>query len=292
MTNDLMIVPLSANDMQAQVNAIQAVMEKVMKEDVHYGLVPGCGDKPALLKPGAEKICLMFGLAASFEIQERQLERGHREYTIICTLKSRSGAIMGQGVGTCSTMESKYRYRGNEAVSTGQPVPKAYWDNNRDNKYIGGKGFIAQKIEIDGREQWVICEKGDKKENPDIADTYNTVLKMAKKRSHVDATLTTTAASDFFTQDIEDIVDGEAVPTTPKAEVVRTEPVPQRSDDEPPPYDPDQHGGAPSEGMVFKYKPPFKRKDEIKSLGARWNKETSTWDSPKPLTAFTEFLAM
>lgn len=288
MTNELMIVPLSAKDMQVQVNAIQEVMKQVMEDNVHYGKVPGCGDKPTLLKPGAEKICLMFGLAASFEIQERQLERSHREYTVVCTLKSRSGAVMGQGVGTCSTMESKYRYRGNEALSTGRPVPREYWDNNKDPSYLGGKGFVAQKI--DG--QWMICEKGERKENPDIADTYNTVLKIAKKRSHVDATLTTTAASDFFTQDIEDIVDGDAVPTRPKVEVVTTEAAPQRSDDEPPPYDPDQHGGAPSEGIVFKYKPPFKRKDEIKALGARWNKETSTWDSLKPLTAFTEFLAM
>ena len=38
-------------------------------------------------------------------------------------------------------------------------------------------------------------------ENPDIADVYNTVLKMAKKRAHVDATLTVTGAADLFTQD-------------------------------------------------------------------------------------------
>jgi len=48
------------------------------------------------------------------------------------------------------------------------------------------------------------CGKGaDRIENPDIADTYNTVLKMAKKRSHTDAILTATAASDIFTQDLE-----------------------------------------------------------------------------------------
>ena len=34
---------------------------------------------------------------------------------------------------------------------------------------------------------------------------YNTVLKMAKKRALVDAVLTATAASDIFTQDLEDI---------------------------------------------------------------------------------------
>jgi hypothetical protein len=42
-------------------------------------------------------------------------------------------------------------------------------------------------------------------ENPNIADVYNTVLKMAKKRSHVDATITACAASDIFTQDVEDM---------------------------------------------------------------------------------------
>jgi hypothetical protein len=42
-------------------------------------------------------------------------------------------------------------------------------------------------------------------ENPDVADVYNTCLKMAKKRAHVDATLSALAVSDAFTQDIEDL---------------------------------------------------------------------------------------
>jgi hypothetical protein len=42
-------------------------------------------------------------------------------------------------------------------------------------------------------------------ENPDIADVYNTVLKMAKKRAQVDATLTAVGASDLLTQDLEDL---------------------------------------------------------------------------------------
>ena len=42
-------------------------------------------------------------------------------------------------------------------------------------------------------------------ENPDIADTYNTVLKMACKRALVAAVLNTLAVSDLFTQDVEDL---------------------------------------------------------------------------------------
>ena len=38
---------------------------------------------------------------------------------------------------------------------------------------------------------WTICKKASELfENPDIADCYNPVLKMAKKRALVDATLT------------------------------------------------------------------------------------------------------
>ena len=53
---------------------------------------------------------------------------------------------------------------------------------------------------------------GGKAENPDIADTYNTVLKMAKKRAHVDAIITVTAASDIFTQDVEDLLPEQPQP--------------------------------------------------------------------------------
>jgi len=91
---------------------------------------------------------------------------------------------------------------------TGKPVPQEYWkcwktDIKRALEIIGGRGHQAKKI--DGI--WTIVEKGEACENPNPADQYNTVLKMAKKRAYVDATLSATAASDIFTQDIEEIQD-------------------------------------------------------------------------------------
>ena len=50
-------------------------------------------------------------------------------------------------------------------------------------------------------------QKAGKVENPDIADCYNTVLKISKKRAYVDATIAATAASDIFTQDLEDLTE-------------------------------------------------------------------------------------
>ncbi len=192
--------PLQVKEILDQVRLIQDVMHAVMKEGEHYGAIPGCGDKKTLLQPGAQKLTMTFRLAPDYNIQEVNLDRGHKEYRVTCTLRSiQSGTFVGQGVGCCSTMESKYRWRQGEGTPTGKPVPKAYWVD-RNPELLGGKGFIPRKID----NQWVICEKGEKVENDNPADTYNTVLKMAKKRAFVDATITATAASDIFTQDVGD----------------------------------------------------------------------------------------
>jgi len=205
--------PLRIEDVLAQVALIQNVMQSVMKKDEHYGVIPGA-KKPSLLKPGAEKICFTFRLAPEYEVIEREMEHGHREYRVNCILRTVTGRSMGQGVGCCSTMESKYRYRTGPKESTGRPVPHEYWQMRKSDPtkalgLIGGKGHVVAKE--DG--MWQIFTQGEKVENDSIADTYNTVLKMAKKRAHVDAVLTATAASDIFTQDVEEIQENLKVAT-------------------------------------------------------------------------------
>lgn len=196
----------SVSEVIEQVQTIQEIMGKVMKDGTHYGVIPGT-DKPTLYKPGAEKLSLTFRIAPRYfgEDNPKDLGRGHREYVIRCELYHiPTSRFLGAGVGSCSTMESKYRYRDAFEV-TGKPVPKAYWDD-RNASLIGGLGFRPKKI--DG--QWQIVKVTERQENPDIADTYNTVLKMAKKRAHIDAVLTATAASDIFTQDLEDALEEPA----------------------------------------------------------------------------------
>lgn len=163
MTSDLVyqpntqqLMPVTVDEAVAQVVYMQKLMAGVMREGEHFGKIPGCGPKPALLKAGAEKLATCFRLDPSFEIQTERFENGHREYTVTCILHTGNPPRrLGSGIGCCSTMEKKYRYVSN-------------------------------------------------RERSDIADVYNTVLKMAKKRAMVDAVLTVTAASDIFTQDIED----------------------------------------------------------------------------------------
>lgn len=197
--NDYMI---GLNELKTRANMVTNIKREIMRENVHWGKVPGCGEKPTLLKNGAELLCMAFKLAPDAKVEIADLGNGHREYTVTTTLSSIvTGTPIATGLGSCSTMESKYRYRGAELVNTGKPVPQDYWDE-RDPALLGGKGFVAKK---DDNGKWMIFAKGEKKENPDIADVYNTVLKMASKRSLVDATLKATGGSCEFTQDIEDL---------------------------------------------------------------------------------------
>lgn len=206
--DNLSISPEAIRD---QVNMIQRMMKDVMKPDVHYGVIPGT-DKPSLYKSGAEKICLLFRFSTRFRVEAVSLPDGHREYSVYCTLVSPSGIEVGQGIGVCTTMESKYRYRWD---NTNKPVPKDYWDT-RDKDILGGDMFVPRKQ----KGSWLIFQRVAH-DNP--ADYYNTCAKMAKKRAHTDATLTSTAASDIFEQDIEEMEEN-GTPTTHSTAPARGKP--------------------------------------------------------------------
>lgn len=100
-----------AEIVRSQVDQIQYLMQDVLKEGTHYDTIKGCGDKPVLLQPGAEKIALMFRFIPKYEITKEDLGNNHREYDVTCTLLNEDGATVGIGIGLCSTMEKKYRYR-------------------------------------------------------------------------------------------------------------------------------------------------------------------------------------
>ena len=176
-----------------------------MKEDEHYGVIPGT-QKPTLLKPGAEKLCLAFRLDPDYEIIREVREKDFIAYTVKCTLAHiPTSQEIASGIGSCNSKETKYRYR---SQNTGKPVPKEYWDK-RDSAILGGSQYTVRKKD----KQWLIFEQIEN-ENP--WDVDNTLIKMACKRALVAATLNATAASDIFTQDIEDMP-----PEVINAEVVK-----------------------------------------------------------------------
>lgn len=191
---------MSPDAITHQVQLIQQVMQRVMKQDEHYGKIPGT-DKPTLLKPGAEKLCLTFRLNPDYEIIREVREEKFLAYTVKCTLHHiTTERAVASGIGSCNSREEKYRWHHAWEVSD-KPVPKDYW-KHRDSSLIGGKDF--RPIKIDGK--WVIAKRGEKEENLNPWDLDNTLIKMACKRALVAAVLNGTAASDIFTQDLEDAV--------------------------------------------------------------------------------------
>ena len=146
------------------------LVSQALESGQDYGVIPGTGSKPTLLKPGAERLCVAFGCSPRYEVVESEVDhdrpvnwtkgRGHYEksgtslglyrYVIRCRLMLRdNNEVAAEGIGTCSTIESKYVDR-----------PR---------------------------------------------DLENTVIKMAQKRALVAAVLNAFGLSDRFTQDVEDL---------------------------------------------------------------------------------------
>ena len=210
------VAPLRPTEVTQQVRLIQEVMTAVMHKDEHYGIVPGTSGKPSLYKAGAEKLSMTFRLAPTFEIRQVDFPGEHREYQIVCKLNHIvTGAFWGSGVGCCSTMESKYRFR-----HAANRCPKCGKETIIKGKAEYGGGYICfQKkggcgAKFSESDPAIVDQPKGKVENENLADQYNTVLKMAKKRAHVDAVLTATAASDCFTQDLEDLMENGVIDIT------------------------------------------------------------------------------
>lgn len=174
--------PATAAEVRAQVNLIQEVMRAVMKDGVHFGVIPGT-DKPTLYKAGAEKVLMTFRIASTVGAIEDLSTLDEIRYRLtVRGVSQASGVVLGEGVGECSSSEEKYRWR--------RPVhPKEFEAMPEDRR----------------REKWTRTGETWHQVRTEPADVANTVLKMAHKRALVAMTLVVTAASDVFTQDVEDL---------------------------------------------------------------------------------------
>ena len=188
-----MVPAKSANptaEVVAHAKTVQQVMQAVMKQNVHYGAIPGAGDKPTLLKSGAEVLCMTFRIADRYEVTDLS-SNGVIRYRVNCVGEHQtSGVPLGSGLGECSTDEEKYRWR--KAVCKEEFEQTS--ETHRRLKFGRKQGghYTVQQIRTEP------------------ADLANTVLKMACKRAKIAMVLNVTAASDMFSQDLEDL-DAELV---------------------------------------------------------------------------------
>lgn len=206
-----------AVSVQDALNVYQAkkqFIEGVLREGVDYGTIPGAGTKPALLKPGAEKMTSFFGLNPVFvDIQVVEDWTGAEHdgepffyYREKCELY-RGDKLVASADGSCNSFEKKYRYRNSDRV-----CPQCGKNTIIKGKEEYGGGWIcfAKKggcgAKFADNDPSITGQEVGQIKNPDVAELVNTILKMAQKRALVAATLIATGVSDYFTQDIEDYV--------------------------------------------------------------------------------------
>lgn len=107
------------------ISSFQAIVKSQFKDKHHYGIIPGTGKKPTLLKPGAEVIVTLLGLSTEFNIISctRDFEGEFFDYVIKCTLK-RNGEHIAEGLGSANNRETKFVRDEGKAASMDNNVLK------------------------------------------------------------------------------------------------------------------------------------------------------------------------
>lgn len=196
---------LDSKAIVTQVAIIQSVMKAVMKPGVHYGVIPGTksrsgngneGDERSLnslFKAGSEVLLTTFRIAVRPEVLVER-DGDHNTYRVSCVgTHIITGAVVGTGIGEASTAEEKYAWRAAVCPEEFDATPESH----RRVKWYKGNWDSRKREKVPPRSVQQV------RTNP--ADMANTVLKMAKKRAQIDLCLTALAASDCFTQDLEDM---------------------------------------------------------------------------------------
>ena len=170
------------------ITRFQQIVRANMIEGHDFGVFPGI-TKPTLFKPGAEKIAKLLGLADHYQLltEVEDWEHAFFHYKIKCSLVTLSGFVVSEGIGSCNSKETKYRYRWLKESDLPEGINKSKVFMEWRTTKTGGK-FPMYRID-----------------NDEIFSLTNTILKMAKKRALVDASLSAGRLSDLFTQDIEDL---------------------------------------------------------------------------------------
>ena len=198
----LMPVATPPQLMQAHAATVEFI-KSVLKEGTDYGVIPGTGDKPALLKAGAERLTAGYGLRPEYDdpIESECDHDRENAYTLTKWVKRDKPKnrdveydMKADGRGRNKKFGSNWVWQEceiEEGVSRG-----LYRYVIRCRLFLGDRE-VGQGVGS--------CSSMETKYIRSPRDSENTILKMAKKRAYVDAVLTTLGLSDRFTQDVEDM---------------------------------------------------------------------------------------
>lgn len=189
---------------------VEWIYRSIMTEGVDYGTIPGT-PKPTLYKSGAEMLRGFFKHVIEFHEDDTgtDLIKGLFFWTVRCKVgirnaETRDVEYIGEGLGHCNSLESKYRFRwvAKDQLPADVARTEKPWEVWA-HKY--GSAAVKTKHAKSGAAYNVF-----RIENDIPHDLANTILKMAKKRAFVDAELTVTGASRIFL--VEDDLQGGKTP--------------------------------------------------------------------------------
>lgn len=157
-----------AVERKAQMNQF---ISKVLVDGEDYGKMPGGQQKKVLMKPGAEKLCSIFGLAPRYVAEQTTESWVGLEfdgepffyYRYKCQLY-RGDRFMGEAVGSCNSWEAKYRYRWMSEDQLPEGLDKENFPKRGGRKTLFEFLFAFDKRETTGQygkpeEHWQMFEK-------------------------------------------------------------------------------------------------------------------------------------
>jgi len=228
---------LTISQLVNHVKLVHDVMRAAMTEGVHYGIIPGC-DKPSLYQPGAELLATTFRIAVEPAIVREETTDG--EYGVLVRATARhaqSGIFLGEHLGYCSTREERHAWR--RAMSK-EEFDATSAERRRVRKRRGKAGGYYEEHQI----------------RQSVGDKVHVILMIAQKRARVAVIRAATAASEIFTQDIEELpqfdVNGEASAATAPAEAPKRVPAKGNAPAKPQPEPIDAQLGTLQEALRMK----------------------------------------
>lgn len=178
---------LTSEDINRVVGHLEKVKEAVSKclnegIDKDFAVIPGTGKKDkdgkeegkrALLKPGAEKLMKLFGLGVRFKLTEKEFDRV-------------------ENFAMFSYEAEVYHLKSGVVLSTCEGASNS-WEKKYKEKALWRGGIKV------GMEPVPVC------------DILNTLKKMAQKRAMIGAVIIATGASDYFSQDEDEVAEMQPV---------------------------------------------------------------------------------
>lgn len=201
--------PRSIDELRERRALMTAFIREAMVAGRDYGVIPGTGKKPALLQPGAEKLCTLFRFSTETRVVEKVEDFGGDQhggepffiYVATCVV-TQNGVPIATREASCNSWEVKYRWREQKPICPVCGVEAVNRSRDNEGEYycwrkIGGCGGVFKAGSPHALA--IAAMPSGRVPNSEIYDQLNTLSQMAQKRAMISAVKAACDASEYFT---------------------------------------------------------------------------------------------